>query len=282
MNEGKVSVDSGANRLAALSPARRKLFEQRLKGLSVAPAGIARRRDTGPVALSFAQQRLWFMDQLVPGNPFYNIPATLSLKFVLDVGVLRRCLNEIVRRHESLRTTFAVLDDEPVQVVAPELTLALPLHDLRPLASALREPEGLRIATAEARTPFDLAKGPLIRARLLQLDTNDYRLLLTLHHIVADGWSMGVFFHELGVLYAQFAAGQPSPLVPLPVQYADFALWQRGWLRGDVLEQQLAYWQRQLSGIPLLALPMDRPRPPMPTFRGAYYPLEFQIGRAHV
>ena len=275
MNEGKVSVDSGANRLAALSPARRKLFEQRLKGLSAAPAGIARRRDTGPVALSFAQQRLWFMDQLVPGNPFYNIPATLPLKFVLDVGVLRRCLNEIVRRHESLRTTFAVLDDEPMQVVAPELTLALPLHDLRPLAPALREPEGLRIATAEARTPFDLAKGPLVRARLLQLDTNDYRLLLTLHHIVADGWSMGVFFHELGVLYAQFAAGQPSPLVPLPVQYADFALWQRGWLRGDVLEQQLAYWQRQLSGIPLLALPMDRPRPPMPTFRGAYYPLEF-------
>jgi amino acid adenylation domain-containing protein len=265
--------ETAAARLAALSPERRKLLEQRLKGVSAAPLSIPRRAASAPLVLSFAQQRLWFLDQLVPGNPFYNIPIAVPLKLALNIDVLRRCLNEIVRRHEALRTTFASADGKPVQVIAPSLQLDLPVIDLRPLQPTAREPEAIRMATEEARTSFDLSKGPLIRAKLLQLDAHDYVLLLTIHHIVADGWSMGILFQELGALYGRFAVGQPSPLPELPVQYADFAIWQRGWLQDEVLERQLGYWRRQLSGIPKLDLPADRPRPSMPTFRGAYYPV---------
>jgi amino acid adenylation domain-containing protein len=265
--------ETAAARLAALSPERRKLLEQRLKGVSSAPPGVPRRPAGAPLVLSFAQQRLWFLDQLVPGSPFYNIPSAVPLKFALNVDVLRRCLNEIIRRHESLRTTFTSTAGKPVQVIAPSLQLELPVVDLRPMQPAAREPEAIRMATEEARTSFDLGKGPLIRAKLLQLDAHDYVLLLTIHHIVADGWSMGIFFHELGALYARFAAGQPSPLPEMPVQYADFAIWQRGWLQNEELDRQLGYWRRQLSGIPKLDLPADRPRPSMPTFRGSYYPM---------
>jgi len=265
--------ETAAARLAALSPERRKLLEQRLKGVSSAPSGIPRRPAGAPLVLSFAQQRLWFLDQLVPGSPFYNIPSAVPLKFALNVDVLLRCLNEIVRRHEALRTTFTSTAGKPVQVIAPSLQLDLPVIDLRPLQPAAREPEAIRLATEEARVSFDLCKGPLIRAKLLQLDAHDYVLLLTIHHIVADGWSMGIFFHELGALYSRFAVGQPSHLLDLPVQYADFAIWQRGWLQDGELERQLGYWRRQLSGIPKLDLPADRPRPSMPTFRGSFYPV---------
>ncbi|HLJ90481.1 MAG TPA: condensation domain-containing protein, partial [Candidatus Angelobacter sp.] len=253
-------------RLAALSPERRKLFEQRLRGSSLPMIPKHATRDHLP--LSFAQQRLWFLDQLVPGNPFYNIPGALKLVFPLNVDVFRRCLNEIVRRHESLRTTFAMAEGVPVQIIAPELILDLPVTDLRHLPQNLRDAEALRYATEEARMPFDLGKGPLIRSKLLQLDTHEYVFLLTIHHIVSDGWSMGIFFQELDLLYAAFATGQPSPLRELPIQYADFALWQREWMQGEVLEKQLSYWQGQLEGIPTLDLPTDHARPSMPTFRG--------------
>ena len=230
-------------------------------------------RDRAP--LSFAQRRLWFLNELVPANPFYNLSAAVPLKWALDVDVLMRSLNEIVGRHESLRTTFCSEDGNPVKVIAPALCLELPVTDLRAITTAAREPEAMRLATEEARTPFDLARGPLIRARLLQLGEEDYLFLLTLHHIVADGWSMGIFFHELSAFYGGFAAGLPSSLPELQVQYADFAVWQRAWLQGEVLRKQLSYWREQLRDIPRVELPTDRPRPTMQTFRGACHSVHY-------
>ena len=271
-------MSNTASRLAALSPEKKKLLEQRLKGLSTAPAVIPRRLEGGAPALSFAQQRLWFLDQLVPGNPFYNIFSPLPIQFAVNVDLLRRCLNEIVGRHEPLRTTFASVEGKPVQVIAPSLQLDLPVTDLSSLPAGARHAEAYRLATEEARTPFDLANGPVIRAKLLRLDLQDYILLLSMHHIVSDGWSLGILFQELGTLYMSFAAGQPSPLPELPIQYADFAVWQRGWLQGGVLDNQLSYWRRQLTGLPKLDLPADRPRPAMPSFRGSTFPLHVPAG----
>ncbi|RMF31802.1 MAG: amino acid adenylation domain-containing protein, partial [Chloroflexi bacterium] len=223
------------------------------------------------IPLSFSQQRLWFLDQLEPNSPLYNIPDAVRITGPLDVGVLEQSLNEIVRRHEVLRTTFAAVDGRPIQVIAPELHLPLPVVDLRGLPKARREEEALRLATEEAQRPFDLARGPLLRALLLRLDEEEHIALLTVHHTVSDGWSTGVFMGEMAALYEAFAAGKPSPLPELPIQYADFAVWQREWLQGEVLEAQLAYWKEQLAGLPpILELPTDRPRPAFQTFRGDY------------
>ena len=219
--------------------------------------------------VSFAQQRLWFLEQLAPGNPFYNVPTAVRLTGLLNLAALEQTFNEIVRRHEALRTTFRMLDGQPVQAIAPKLTLPLPVVDLQ-LSVIEREAAVERLTTKELQQSFDLAQGPLLRVQLLQLDSSEHILLLTLHHIVADGWSIGVLLRELGTLYTAFATGQPSPLTELPIQYADFAHWQRQWLQGEVLATQLAYWQQQLDGCaPSLALPTDRPRPTRPTFRGA-------------
>jgi len=218
---------------------------------------------------SFAQQRLWFFDQFEPGSPFYNIPTAVRLKGALDVGALSRALDEIVRRHEALRTTFAVQAGQPVQVIAPALHLPVDLVDLSGLDETEREVETLRLATQEARTGFDLTRGPLLRVRLLRLSAQEHVILLTMHHIVSDGWSMGVLVGEIGALYDAFAHGRPSPLPPLAIQYADFAEWQREYLTGAVLEQQLAYWKQQLGGeLPVLNLPTDRPRPPVQSSLG--------------
>jgi amino acid adenylation domain-containing protein len=221
--------------------------------------------------LSFAQQRLWFLDQLVPGNPFYCESSATRLSFPLDLSAFERSLNEIVRRHESLRTTFRQVDGQPVQVVAPALNMLLQLVDLRSLAEQERETEARRLAREEARRPFDLARGPLVRTTLLRLGEDDYVFLLTMHHIVCDGWSTTVFAHELSALYAAFWQGAPSPLPELPIQYGDFAVWQREWLQGDVLAEQLAYWKQQLADLPVLQLPTDRARPAVPSFEGAHH-----------
>jgi amino acid adenylation domain-containing protein len=222
---------------------------------------------------SFAQQRLWFLDQLTPGSSFYNLFAATPVRWPLNVSVLERVLNEIVRRHESLRTTFAAVDGQPVQIIAPQLQIPLPVVDLRHLPPEQREAEALRLATEEAHRPFDLTRGPLIRTQLLQLGASDYVFLLTMHHIISDGWSMGVFSRELSALYSAFAMGQPSPLPDLSIQYADFAVWQRQWLQGAVLEEQLGYWREQLADLPALQLPTDRPRPTVQSYRGAYQSL---------
>ncbi|MFZ5918978.1 MAG: amino acid adenylation domain-containing protein [Chloroflexota bacterium] len=237
-------------------------------GLEAPPIeAISREGDT---PLSFAQQRLWFLDQLEPGNLFYNIPIAMRLQGKLDVAALERVLSEIVRRHEALRTTFAVIDGRPVQVIAPEPAVSLPLKDLTSLPQAEREAETQRLAILEVRQPFDLARGPLLRARLIRLGEQEHVALLTMHHIVSDGWSMGVLVAEIAQLYAAFAAGQPSPLPELAVQYADFSHWQRAWLQGEVLERQLVYWkQRLINSPPMLELPTDRPRPAVQTSHGA-------------
>ncbi|HEY6186084.1 MAG TPA: amino acid adenylation domain-containing protein [Pyrinomonadaceae bacterium] len=231
---------------------------------------IQRRETRGPSPLSFAQQRLWFIDQLEPNSSIYNIPAALRLKGALEVDALRRCLNEIVRRHESLRTTFNIGPDlQPLQSIAPRLELILRVEDLSGKPETEREAQVVRLASEEAQRPFDLSRGPLIRVRLLRLSEEDHVLLFTMHHIISDGWSMGVLVHEMGTIYAAYAAGRKSPLEELPIQYADFAQWQREWFRGDVLEAQLAYWRKQLGGeLPVLSFPTDRPRPPMQSHRG--------------
>ncbi len=221
----------------------------------------------GKLPLSFAQQRLWFIDQLEPGSPLYNVPVALRLSGRLEAAVLTRVLTEVVRRHESLRTTFSVVGGEPVQVVHPASEMALEVEDLGAFAEAEREVEARRLAGAEAQRPFDLAAGPLLRVRLLRLAEDEHVLLLTMHHIVTDGWSMGVLVKEVAALYEAYLKGEESPLPELPVQYADFAAWQRRWMSGEVLERELDYWRRQLGGeLPVLELPTDRPRPAVQTF----------------
>jgi len=225
----------------------------------------------GELPLSFAQQRLWFLDQLEPGSPFYNIPETVRLVGPLNVAAMEQSLNEVIRRHESLRTTFETVDGRPVQVIAPELTIPLPVVGLQHLPKAERETEALRLAQEEAQQPFDLARGPLLRACLLRLGEEDHIILLTLHHIIGDNWSTTVLIQEVTVLYDAFSHDRPSPLPELLLQYADFAHWQRNWLQGEVMETQLDYWKQQLAGLPpLLELPTDRPRPPVQTYQGSY------------
>ncbi|HYG65959.1 MAG TPA: condensation domain-containing protein, partial [Thermoanaerobaculia bacterium] len=211
--------------------------------------------------LSFAQQRLWFLDRFEPGGFAYNVPLAMRLAGPLDAGTLARCLDEVVRRHEVLRTTFAERGGSPVQVIAAELALPLPVIDLGRLPEREREAEVRRLAVAQARQPFDLAAGPLLRWALLRLASEEHVMLATAHHIVSDAWSMGVLAGELGALYAAFSRGEASPLPALPVQYADFAAWQRRWLAGARLEWELAYWRQRLAGAPrALDLPLDRPR----------------------
>jgi amino acid adenylation domain-containing protein len=219
--------------------------------------------------LSFSQRRLWFLDQLTPGNPFYNTAIAVRTRAPLNPHVLERAINDIVRRHEALRTTFALVDEEPMQVVAPELKVPFRVVDLTSKPPAEREAEALRQAQAEAEQPFDLGRGPLLRSSLLRLGEADNIFLLTQHHIISDGWSMGIFSRELTALYTSFVLGQSSPLPELPLQYGDFAVWQRNWLKGEVLDRHLAYWKKQLADVPNLQLPTDRPRPPIQTYRGA-------------
>ncbi|HEU4768417.1 MAG TPA: amino acid adenylation domain-containing protein, partial [Pyrinomonadaceae bacterium] len=220
--------------------------------------------------LSFSQQSLWFVHQMEPAGVAYNMPLALRLSGPLHVQALQSALNEIVQRHEILRTTFDVLDQQPVQLVAAEGTLALAHTDLSSLPQSGRELEAERLAREEAQHPFDLVRGSLIRALLLRLANNEHVLLLTMHHIVSDGWSQTVLMNELGVLYEAAVAGDRSPLPELPIQYADFAEWQRAWLRGERLDQQLEYWRKQLAGAPpLLELPADRPRRVVQSFNGA-------------
>ncbi|MEH2243495.1 amino acid adenylation domain-containing protein [Nostoc sp.] len=229
---------------------------------------------SGNLPLSFAQQRLWFLDQLIPNNPFYNIPVALHLTGSLDKAALEQTFNEIVRRHETLRTTFVMQSGQPVQVINPTLTITLPIIDLRQLPQAEREIQARQLTTQEAQRPFNLSTDSLLQVKLLWLDETEYILLLNMHHIVSDGWSIGVLIQEIAALYTAFASNQPSPLAKLPIQYADFAYWQRQWLQGEVLEKQLGYWQKQLDGVSMLNLPTDRPRLPAQTYQGARQPLQ--------
>jgi amino acid adenylation domain-containing protein len=230
--------------------------------------------------LSFSQERLWFLDQLDPGSPLYNIPAGLRLSGDLDVRLLERSLQEVVRRHESLRTPFpAGGDGRPVQRVAPALDLTVPEIDLSALPEAMKAAEMRRIAAAEASRPFDLWTGPLLRVTTLRLEPREHACLLTIHHIVGDAWSFDVLVREVGTLYSAFLAGEPSPLTEPELQYADFAVWQRQWLREDVLEEEESWWRQELAGAPtILELPSDRPRPATRTARGRSLAVELPSG----
>ncbi len=225
--------------------------------------------------LSFAQQRMWLMDQLMPGNPFYNLSIALRLAGPLCAEALERAIGEIVRRHEALRTTFRALAGQPAQVIALKAYGRLNVIDLTARPEQERKLQVRRQYADEARRPFDLARGPLFRAALARLSPDEHILILTMHHIVADGWSLGVFIRELAALYAAYAAGQPSSLPDLAFQYSDYTLWQRHHLKPETVEAQLAYWRKQLADTAELKLPTDRPRPPIPTYRGATHFMEF-------
>jgi len=222
----------------------------------------------GTLPLSFAQQRLWFMNQLEEGSALFNISQAVRLNGYLHRGALEQSLTEIIRRHEVLRTTFTETDQQLTQYIAAPAPCPVPLIDLSDLPEVLREETVRRLAHEEARLSFDLSRGPLVRARLLHLKTDEHVLLLSMHHIVSDNWSAGLLVRELVGLYKAFAGGQPSPLPELPIQYADFAIWQRQWLCGEVLQRQVDYWKQQLANAPsALKLITDRPRPTIVTSR---------------
>ncbi|HEX3531123.1 MAG TPA: condensation domain-containing protein, partial [Thermoanaerobaculia bacterium] len=215
----------------------------------------------GSLPLSFAQERLWFLDRLEARTLAYNEAAAFRMEGALDVAAFRWSLDELLRRHESLRTTFPEIDGQPVQIIPPAAPFDIPLADLSMIPPARHDAEVRRLALAHASRPFSLAQGPLVRGLLMRLSTTDYAVLFSFHHIIFDGWSVGIFVRELSALYTARIANAPSSLPPLQIQYADFAAWQRQWLQGEVLARQIEWWREQLTGVPVLELPTDRPRP---------------------
>ncbi len=240
------------------------------------PSRQDRARPARVVPMSYAQQRLWMLDRMLPVGRVYNFTKVVRLKGALDVEALQRALNELVRRHEVLRTRFTMHNGEPMQVIEPELTLPLDLKDLTVLPEDHREAEAQRQIRDDSRMTFILDSGPLLRVRLLRLAKNEHWILRTVHHLVTDGWSMGIFWRELSALYGAFVRREPSPLQELAMQYADYAKWQRELLQGEDLQRQLEYWKRTLADCPVLGLPTDYPRPAIATYRGGR--LTFAIG----
>jgi amino acid adenylation domain-containing protein len=264
--------------VAQLTPKQLALLSLRLKKKATAnnehtPLGPPRilpvLRD-GPLPLSFAQERLWFLDQLTPNSAAYNVPVAMCMRGQLNFVALEQSLNEVVRRHESLRTTFSQVDGQLVQVIAPAAWSPLSIVDLRGLDNAERHLAKESLVTTETKAPFDLKHGPLFRAKLIQLDDHEYIAIFVTHHMISDGWSMQVFLGELTAMYGAFSQSRQPPLPQLPIQYVDFASWQREWLQGEVLQNELEYWKQQLSGAPpVLDLPTDRPRPMVRSLGGA-------------
>ncbi|MEH1779515.1 MAG: amino acid adenylation domain-containing protein [Nostoc sp.] len=252
-----------------LSPAKKALLEKWKRGNLQADI-IPKRQVFKNIPLSFSQQRLWFVDQLYHGSSFYNISIAFEIKGRLNITVLQQCLHEILNRHEVWRTNFQIINGEPIQEIVPQLTWDLSIINLEHLSDNNWESEVKQFAAESAKKPFNLAKGLLVRATLLRLSGEEHVLLVTMHHIITDGWSCNVFLRELSTLYAAFSTNLPSPLPALPIQYADFAIWQRDRIQGEFLATQLNYWQQQLKGeLPVLQLPTDRPRPKFTTFSGA-------------
>jgi hypothetical protein len=265
-------------RIANLSPEKRKLLEMRLIGQQSAPGdstqGITRREDSGDNLLSFAQQRLWILNQLEPDSAAYNIVRAVKIEGALNVVFLERALNTVVERHATLRTNFAFKNGSPVQIIRAHLAVDIAMHDLCQQPIPLREKETRRLLKEEARRPFDLSKDAMMRATLLRLEAQEHILLLVMYHIASDGWSIDILFRELAMLYEGFLNGEAVSLPPLPIQYTDYAHWQRHWLQGEVLESQLSYWKQALDGdLPVLELPTDHPRSAIQTFRGERRPL---------
>lgn len=263
------------------SEAKRKLLEKYLRGelgLRQASQQIPRRASGQRIPLSHAQEQVWLHAQMAPELPLYNEPVTIHYTGPLDVGVLERSFNEILRRHEAWRTSFRVLDGEPVQEVHENLTVSLPLTDLRNLPPKQRNAAALRIATADARLPMDLAQAPLFRARVVCLDDEEYRLYLALNHIIFDGVALyRVFLPELAALYKAYGAGRQSPLPDLSIQYPDYACWERRTLTREALADDIAYWRARLDrSLPELYLPGDHRSSHLRTFRGSMYPFKLR------
>jgi len=262
-------------------PTIRGLAEEVEKGMGGNPAAsgpeLRRRERKGGLPLSFAQQRLWFIDQLEPGQGTYNMPVAMRLEGAVDAGALERAVSEIVRRHEVLRTRFEMWGDEPVQVIEPAAGVEMPAVDLRGLGEEERKRRAKELTQEEAARPFDLRKGPILRVKLLRLGEEEHVLLATMHHVASDGWSLGLLRKEFAALYEAYAKGEESPLPPLAIQYADYALWQREWLKGEALEEQLRYWRGQLAGMTALELPADYARPAAPSHRGAVVPIDLGV-----
>ena len=271
MNKQEATVRErlGGMSLAQIKELRRQSGKQRLR--ANVPALVPQERgNTAP--LSYAQERLWFLDQLGFVGPTYNMPMALRLQGALHLRALERSLGELIRRHESLRTRFRSIDGTPCQVIDPPAPVVLEVQDLTRLAQQEKDVHVERTTVEEAQRPFDLCNGPLFRTSLLKLADNEHVLLMTLHHIVSDGWSLSVLNHEIGALYSAYSSDSPSPISEAVIQYADYAIWQRGWLQGQELEHQLSYWKSQLKDAPTLQLPIDYPRPPKPTFKGGTVP----------
>ncbi|MCP5153998.1 MAG: amino acid adenylation domain-containing protein, partial [Ectothiorhodospiraceae bacterium] len=267
-------TDALLDELAANKAALVAYLEGARSGAAARYPSITPQPRQGPLPLSFAQQRLWFLEQLAPGTAAYHVPLAVALEGDLDRGALTAALNTVVARHESLRTRFGEHGGHPHQTVEPTLEIAIPVRDLRALDEARREAEITREVEEEATRPFDLGRGPLLRCKLLHTGERMHMLLLTMHHIVSDGWSMGVLFRELGVAYAAVVRHREPELAPLPVQYADFAAWQREWLAESELDRQLGYWTERLQAAPVLELPLDRRRPRAPSYLGGIETLE--------
>ncbi|HWP42474.1 MAG TPA: condensation domain-containing protein [Blastocatellia bacterium] len=276
------NTQNGSARQTTLSPAKRALLEKLRRGdcgATSKPETIGRRQAQDRIPLSYGQQRLWLVQQCNPGSTAYNISGAVRLCGRLNVEALERSLNEIAARHEILRTTLAVAGDQPFQVIAAARPLAFRKTDLRGLCPDSREKEARNLALEEANRPFDLIKGPLFRAGLIQLDDQEHILLLSFHHVIFDGWSQNILLRELGECYQAFSRGDAPNLPPLPIQYADYAIWQRS--QDGAQEAQLNYWKQQLAGAPTsLDLPTDYPRPPKQTFRGARRSLVLSDGLA--
>src|SRR6185369_13926092 len=256
MQENQVS--DFAQRIAGLSREKRAVLLQRLPPLSV------------------AQQRIWVLEQLQPGSVFYNMCTPVHFIGPLNIAVLEKSLTEVFRRHEALRTVFPIIDGQAVQLVTPAEPVHLPTINLAHLPADAQEDETQRLINALTQEPFDLQRGPMWRARLLELGPEDHVVVLVVHHLVFDGWSRGVLTREVGVLYNAYLKGEASPLPELPMQYGAYARWQRQFLSGEILDQQMRYWLEQLGGeLPVLELPADHPRPPVRTRRGAAASIRF-------
>ncbi len=270
----------------SLPSAKLELLDLLLERKGIRPSlvqPISPRKSFSPCCLSFAQERLWFLDQLVPNSVAYLIPVVIRLTGPLDIAALQQTFTEIIRRHESLRTSFSVVDSRPVQNIHAPQVFDLPVLDLSHLAPDEREQMVQRLAIEEGNLTFDLRVAPLLRARLLRLAVEEHLLLLTMHHIVSDGWSIGVLVKEVAALYRAFQQAEASPLEELPIQYADYAVWQREQLSGALLDEQMTYWREHLAGAPaVLDLPTDRARPAVQSYRGARHTLELgsQLTRA--
>jgi amino acid adenylation domain-containing protein len=272
-------MDDPGKLIANLTPEKRALLERHLlnkaKNSSLTKRGIQRRGTADSCVLSFAQQRLWLFDQLEPRCSGYNIPLAIRMHGRLSVSALQQSIGELIKRHEVLRTTFSTESGQPVQRTKSATSITLQQSDLSALPEEQREAKLQQLVSEELSRPFDLAVGPLMRTILVRLNPQEHVLLMTIHHIATDGWSMGILYRELSDLYEAARKGHSSPLPELPIQYADFAVWQREWLKGKKLEEQVAFWKENLRNLTTLQLPTDHPRPSVPAFNAAKHSVEF-------